>query len=119
MLRTPLHMQYEVPQVFIIVKHGAKHSPPGHQGAPDCPRPHPLLCIPGPPLINDISGSSSSNEEFSIYIPMIFDALSDGINAVSPTYREPLEHRHDFVKIMKNGQKSMFPEMIQEHLGDV
>ena len=50
---------------------------------------------------------------------MIFDALSDGIYAVSPTYQEPLEHRHDFVKIMKNCQKSMFPEMIQDHLGDV
>ena len=50
---------------------------------------------------------------------MVFDALSDGINAVSPTYREPMEHRHDFVKIMKNDEKSMFPKMTQEHSGDV
>ena len=99
--------------------HGAKHSPPGHQGAPDCPRPHPLVCSPGPPLIHDISGSSSPNEEFSICIIIIFDALSDGIYVTSPTYREPLEHQHDFAKIMENGQKLMFPKMTQEHLGDV
>ena len=34
---------------------GAKHSPPGHQGASDYPRPHPPVCEPGPPLIQDIS----------------------------------------------------------------
>ena len=35
--------------------HGAKHSPPGHQGAPVCPGPHPPPSVPGPPLIHDIS----------------------------------------------------------------
>ena len=50
---------------------------------------------------------------------MIFDALSDGIYAVSPTCREPLKHRHDFAKIMKKCQKSMFTEMTQENLRDV
>ena len=34
---------------------GAKHSPPGHQRAPDCPRSHPPLCAPGYRLIHDIS----------------------------------------------------------------
>ena len=41
---------------------GAKHSPPGDRGPPDCPRPHPPVCGPGPPLTQDISGLSSSNE---------------------------------------------------------
>ena len=52
---------------------------------------------------------------------MIFDTLSDGIYAISPTYREPLEYRHNFVKIMKNDKKknNMFPKMTQEHLGAV
>ena len=99
--------------------YGAKHSPPGHQGAPDCPEGVPPVCRPGPPLIHDISGSSSSNEEFSTSTLMIFDALSDGIYAVSPTCREQLRTRHDFVKIMKKCQKSMFPKMAQEHSGDV
>ena len=65
------------------------------------------------------SAPSSSNEEFSTSIIMIFDALSDGINAISPTYREPMEYRHDFAKIMKNGQKSMFTKTTQDYLGDV
>ena len=81
---------------------GAKHSPLGHQGAPDCPRPHPPLCVPETPLIHIISGSSSLNEEFSTLIVMIFDALSGGIYAVSPTRRGPMTTRQDFVKTMKN-----------------
>jgi len=59
-------------------------------------------------LINDIFGSSSSNEAFSTLTLYDFDALSDGIYAVSPTYREPVATGHDFAKIMKNGQKLIF-----------
>ncbi len=36
---------------------------------------------------------------------MMFDALSYGIHAASPTCREPLATRHVFVKIMKNEEK--------------
>ena len=55
----------------------------GHQGAPDCPWPHPPAQAPGPPLINDISDSSPSNESFSTLTPIVFGALSDGINPTS------------------------------------
>ena len=41
---------------------GAKHSPPGDQGPPDCPWPLPLAGFPGPPLTKDMFGSSPSNE---------------------------------------------------------
>ena len=62
---------------------GAKHSPPGHQGAPDCPWPHPPVRVADTPLTNDISGSSPSNELFSILIRIVFGAPSDGINPIS------------------------------------
>ena len=64
----------------IVVYHsGAKHSPPGHQGAPNCPEGVPPVCRPGPPLILDISGSRSSNEINSILVMIFFDALPDGM----------------------------------------
>ena len=63
--------------------HGAKHSPPGGRGPPDCPGPLPPVRVPGPPLTNDISSSSPSNERFSTCIIIILDALSDGINPIS------------------------------------
>ena len=56
---------------------------------------------PGPPLIHDISGPSSPNREFSIWIPMIFDALSDDIYAVSPTSRDLLRYRQFSTKSWK------------------
>ena len=39
--------------------------------------------ISGPPLTCDISGSSSSNEQFSIWFLIIFDVLSYGIHAIA------------------------------------
>ena len=50
---------------------------------------------------------------------MIFDADYDGINPVAGRLREPLEYRHDFVKMMKMVKKTMLPKLTQEHSGDV
>ena len=41
-----------------IRESGAKHSPPGHPGAPDCPRPHPQQSKPETPLTLDISAGN-------------------------------------------------------------
>ena len=76
----------------IELSDGAKHSPPGGRGPPDCLWTHPPVDIPGPPLANDISGSSSSNESFSICIPIIFNVLSCGFYTVSPSLRDLLRY---------------------------
>ena len=62
---------------------GAKHSPPGDPGTPDCPGAHPPPCFPGPPLTQDISGPSQSNEGLRRSILMISNDLFDGISAMS------------------------------------
>ena len=58
---------------------GAKHSPPGSMGSPDCLEGVPPVGVPGDPLTHDISGASSSNEINSTCIIIVFNALSDGI----------------------------------------
>ena len=52
----------------------------------------PPLRVPGTPLTHDISGSSSSNEEFSIWINIIFNVDYDGINSVTVRQREHQEY---------------------------
>lgn len=79
----------------------------------------PPLGCPETPLTSDISGSDSSNEEFSTSTPMVFDDISYGINVVSPTCREASVQRHIFVKNCQNGEKLMFVKVTQEHSGDV
>ena len=59
-LRVPLavtwltvYRQLQVPVRIVLVQrrpHGAKHSPPGSQGAPDCPGAHPPVHAPETPL---------------------------------------------------------------------
>ena len=96
--------------VFMILlsdhhKNGAKHSPPGPQGAPDCPGPHPPLRFPGPPLIHDISTWNPWNKTNSSWIPIFFGALLDGIKPVAARGPEPLEEsegRHRTSKFTSN-----------------
>ena len=52
----------------------------------------PPLGIPRTPLTHDISGSSSSNERFSTWIPIIFNVDYDGINPVPVRQREHQEY---------------------------
>ena len=81
--------------------HGAKHSPPGSMGAPDCLEGVPPLCVPGDPLAHDISGSSSSNEINSTLIIIVFSALSDGILDFIARGREHQKH----LTILENYRK--------------
>ena len=64
-----------------------KHSPPGDRWPPDCLEEVLPVCmggpLGGPPLTCDISGSISSNEEFSIWTLTICDALSYGMHAIA------------------------------------
>ena len=46
---------------------------------------------------------------------VIFDIFSNGIHGVFATLHDLLEYRHDFVNIVRI-LKSMFTELIQEHL---
>ena len=68
------------------------------RGCQNAPGGVPPVCFPGTPLTHDISGSSSSNERFSISIPMIFNVDYDGINPVTMRQREPQEHWHFLAK---------------------
>ena len=54
----------------------------GRQAAP---RGVPPVDAPGPPLDLNISGSRSPNETSRVWALIVFDALSDGINAISPS----------------------------------
>ena len=38
------------PNFQVLLLHGAKHSPPGRQGAPDWQKGDPPECVPGDPL---------------------------------------------------------------------
>ena len=101
-----------------FIMNSANHFPPGHQGAPDCLWPHHPVHIPGPPLTNDISGSSPSNQSFSISGPIVFGALSDGMNPISWFRREPLRS----LSISENHEKSWKNDVrtsIRDASGDV
>ena len=93
---------------------GAKHSPPGHQGAPNCPEGGPPLDVPETPLLPHNFPGTSPIQEFSTSIPMIFNALSNGPSLVSRCVRDPLSHRHIFAKIIKNHEKSLFLTFLQD-----
>ena len=80
---------------------GAKHSPPGDRGPPDCLEGVPPVCVPGPPLIYHISAPCQPNEEFSTFTFVIFDDISDGIDGVHRTYQEPLRSRQDMPESWK------------------
>ena len=73
---------------------GAKHSPPGGVGPPDWSEGVPPVCKPGDPLTQVISCQSSSYGSFSIWRPMIFDALSYGIDAISVRGRDHMKVAH-------------------------
>ena len=78
----------------------------------------PPVCVPETPLNPEISHRSSPYEEISICVLIIFDELSYGVPKVSVRQRDPLKHPHIFDKIMKNDEKLMFPESIQDHVGN-
>ena len=70
-LRTPPLLLGGVPQVFPELhqsKNGAKHSPPGHQGAPNCPQGGPPLDTPETPLTHHKFPGTSPIQEFSTSI---------------------------------------------------
>ena len=51
---------------------------------------------------------------------MIFDALSDGINSMSVSSRQPLAHRNIFQKKSEqNRETSMFVKSTKDHSDDV
>ena len=81
---------------MIASEYGAKHSPPGDRWPPDCLEGVPPVCVPGPPLIYHISAPCQPNEEFSTWILIIFDVLSDGIYAVSWNSRGILKYLNVF-----------------------
>ena len=83
-------------KLMIVKSNGAKHSPPGDSGVPDWSEGVPPVCRPGDPLIHVISGETSSTGSFLIWIIMIFNALSNGIHAISVRGREHVEVAHIF-----------------------
>ena len=115
-IRTPPLLLGGVPQVY---ENGAKHSPPGSQGAPDCPGPHPPVWFPETPLLPHNFPGTSPIQESKICIPMIFNALSDGQSPASRFVPQPLRTRHVFAKIIKNHEKSMFIKSIQGASGSI
>ena len=87
-------------------------------GRQTAPRGGPPVDAPGPLLDHDISGSRSSNETTRVWIRIFFDDLSDGINAISPSYREVLRPRAVLAQDVKM-IKSMTIQSIDDASGSI
>ena len=71
--------------VIMIIdnEYGAKHSPPGHQGAPNCPEGGPLLGSLEISLSHQNFPGISLIQEISTALIIIFNVLSDDQSLVS------------------------------------